>query len=181
MLHNLPILLTDRLIKLSHVDFDDNQTEVYVYGLECLLNTTITVNILIIWGLISLTLTKTIIWLFAFTLLRHYADGYHAPTNFTCIFSSVLLGASTYFIPSILGNYIVSFIMYFIMILLCFFFAPANNHSDKLIAKSKRYYKLFSMTILFLGFLIQFFLPSDFVVAYTYAFMCCVILMLIKR
>lgn len=59
MLHNLSILLTDRLIKLSHVDFDDNQTEVYVYGLECLLNTTITVNILIIWGLISLTLTKT--------------------------------------------------------------------------------------------------------------------------
>lgn len=28
MLHNLSVLLTDRLIKLSHVDFDGNQTEV---------------------------------------------------------------------------------------------------------------------------------------------------------
>lgn len=177
MLHKLSIALTNNLIKTSHLRIDADQQEVYIYGLECLLNSSITITILFLWGASTHSLLITVVWLIAFTLLRHYAGGYHAPTNFACISSTVLLGSSTYIFTYIpIKHYTV---LYFIMILLCLLFAPAKEHRGKYLLRHDGYYKSLCICILLFGYFLHYFLPIEISLAYTYAFICCLILMLI--
>ncbi len=91
-------IITDILISRSGIDFDEDQREIYIYGLECIMNTGITILILAIWGGLTGSITETLVWIIAFSTLRHHTGGYHASTHSTCILSSTLLGISNLFV-----------------------------------------------------------------------------------
>lgn len=179
MLNKIANTIAENLIRLSGRNTDDEQREVYAYGLECLLNTLITVSILSLWGITTHTLIETIIWLIALFLLRHYAGGYHAPSNFMCIFSSVLLGILNYYIAIILPVGTVSICIYAAMIVFCGLFAPIENHKVTLSKAKQKHYKCISLIILITGFVFQYTIPEQYFRAYTYAFICCILLIII--
>ena len=84
--------IVNKLIRISGEDIDQDQQDVYIYGLECFLNTFITIILLMLWGLLSHTLGCTMIWVIVFSLLRHFMGGAHAPTQLICILGSFALG-----------------------------------------------------------------------------------------
>lgn len=84
--------IANKLAELSGEDVSADQLEIYIYGLECFLNTFITIVLLFVWGVLSHTLGYTLIWVITFSLLRHYTGGAHAPTQLTCILGSFFLG-----------------------------------------------------------------------------------------
>ena len=181
MLNKIANTMAENLIRLSGRNTDDEQMEVYAYGLECLLNTLITVSILSLWGTTTHTLMDTIIWLIALFLLRHYAGGYHAPSNLMCIFSSVLLGILNYYISIILPVGTVSICIYAVMIVFCVLFAPIENHKVTLSKAKQKYYKYISALILITGFVLQYLIPEQYFLSYTYAFICCILLMVVQN
>ena len=100
--------IANKLAELSGEDVSADQLEIYIYGLECFLNTFITIVLLFVWGVLSHTLGYTLIWVITFSLLRHYTGGAHAPTQLTCILGSFFLGcldkwAIIYLKPTVLG------------------------------------------------------------------------------
>lgn len=84
--------IANKLAELSGEDVSADQLEIYIYGLECFLNTFITIVLLFVWGVLTHTLGYTLIWVITFSLLRHYTGGAHAPTQLTCILGSFFLG-----------------------------------------------------------------------------------------
>ena len=107
--------IANKLAELSGEDVSADQLEIYIYGLECFLNTFITIVLLFVWGVLSHTLGYTLIWVITFSLLRHYTGGAHAPTQLTCILGSFFLGcldkwAIIYLKPTVLG-YLIGFIL----------------------------------------------------------------------
>lgn len=143
--------IANKLAELSGENVSADQLEIHIYGLECFFNTFITVVLLIVWGFLSHTLSYTLIWVIAFSLLRHYTGGAHAPTQLTCILGSFFLGcldkwAMIYLKPTILG--------YVILILMCMLFAPTSNHKICLSAKQKWMHKLISVIIVSIGLLL---------------------------
>ena len=97
MIQKLSRKVVTTLVTASHQTIDDEQQEVYLYGMECFLNTGITVCLLFIWGVFLDTLLETIIWIISFSLLRKYSGGYHAHSQLSCIVSSTLIGISNTF------------------------------------------------------------------------------------
>lgn len=73
------------------LNYDEDDTEVLVYGLECILNTLITTILIVIFGFVSGHLTFCIIWIVFFPVLRSKIGGYHAPKHYLCIISSTSL------------------------------------------------------------------------------------------
>lgn len=63
--------IANKLAELSGEDVSADQLEIYIYGLECFLNTFITIVLLFVWGVLSHTLGYTLIWVITFSLLRH--------------------------------------------------------------------------------------------------------------
>lgn len=86
------------ITSLSDQPTDQEQLDVYIYGMECFINTAVPVTLLTIWSLIFESLFETWLWLFAFSLLREYTGGYHASTQFACMTSSTLLGIGNTFV-----------------------------------------------------------------------------------
>ena len=54
--------IANKLAELSGEDVSADQLEIYIYGLECFLNTFITIVLLFVWGVLSHTLGYTLIW-----------------------------------------------------------------------------------------------------------------------
>ena len=48
--------IANKLAELSGEDVSADQLEIYIYGLECFLNTFITIVLLFVWGVLSHTL-----------------------------------------------------------------------------------------------------------------------------
>ena len=55
------------LVSASNTEPESDQIEVYIYGLECFLNTVFTILILFVWGLLTNTLLETSCWIAAFS------------------------------------------------------------------------------------------------------------------
>lgn len=90
MIQRLSDRLTGQLI-LKGVISEENQ-EIYTYGFLALLSTVVNALIMIIIGILLGLFFETIIFMFAFGVLRVYSGGYHANSHFSCI----LLSASVY-------------------------------------------------------------------------------------
>lgn len=54
--------IANKLAELSGEDVSADQLEIYIYGLECFLNTFITIVLLFVWGVLSHTLGYTLIF-----------------------------------------------------------------------------------------------------------------------
>ena len=167
------------LTSVANTEPEPNQMEVYIYGLECFLNTIFTVLILLIWGTLTNTLIETCCWLLAFSILRHHSGGLHAHTQFSCILSSCLLGIS--------NALVIKFVVFqtsrawFICILciaICFLYAPTDTSKYELTESKQKKEKLYSISILMIGFIVAFILKNKISISILYSNICVCILLL---
>lgn len=85
--------------KIVTVNGNREDKEIYVYGLQILLNTFFSISIVMLIGLIFNELWGTVVFLFCYCFLRVFAGGLHANTNNMCmtifiggyIFMSIIL------------------------------------------------------------------------------------------
>lgn len=160
----------DLLVHGSQKVFDEDDIEVYVYGVECFLNMVIVAGILCIWGIFTNSLFETFLWVAAFSLVRHYAGGLHAPSELCCIVSSIFIGATNYFVIQYAKLTIWAFLF---CLLICLFFAPTDTSKLDLTQQQKRVFKIKSGLFIILGTAICFLIGENtFTLSIMYAFVC---------
>ena len=181
MINMISKKIAQLLIAASNTDPEFDQVEVYVYGLECFLNTGITIFILFVWGLITNTLAETCCWIIAFSVLRHHSGGLHAPTQFSCIFSSCLLCISNWIIIKHMPYYTLEiFPICFFCVVVCLLFAPTDTSKYELTKSLRKKEKLHSIFILIIGFIIAIVLRNSISISILYSDICVCMLILIK-
>ncbi|MCR5754922.1 MAG: accessory gene regulator B family protein [Acetatifactor sp.] len=148
MVKQLSTKFVNYLIVLSGMDVHDEDMEVYIYGLECFFNTFVTFILLSLWGCITHTLLLTWLWVVAFSFLRKFIGGAHAPTQISCIISSVILGCMNQWAILNVNQSIGSYIL---CICLCVILAPHHNSKLSLSQKQRWKYKLASIIIICIG------------------------------
>jgi accessory gene regulator B len=169
------------LITASGIETESDQVEVYIYGLECFLNTGITVFILFIWGFLTNTLVETCCWIAAFFILRHHSGGLHAPTQISCIASSCLLGISNWLAIELISYQTISvWCIFFLCISICFLYAPTDTSKYQLTESTRKKEKLYSISILIIGFFIALILKNKISISILYSNVCVCILLLLK-
>ncbi|MBD5545221.1 MAG: accessory gene regulator B family protein [Lachnospiraceae bacterium] len=169
------------LITASAIETESDQVEVYIYGLECFLNTGITVFILFIWGFLTNTLVETCCWIVAFSILRHHSGGLHAPTQISCIASSCLLGISNWLAMKFISYQTNSAWFTCILCIAIFFLcAPTDTSKYQLTESMRKKEKLYSISILIIGFFIALILKNRISISILYSNVCVCILLLIK-
>ena len=178
MITKWAIYIANQLIKVSRKKTNSEQLDIYIYGLECFLNTFITITLLTIWGIFSHSLSSTLLWVLTFSLLRHFIGGVHAPTQLTCILASFFLGCinkwSTAFITQ-------NTCLYVLLAFMCLLFAPTSNNKVSLSSTQKKLHKIISILIIFTGLLIFYKIGhSNLTATIFYSFLCAIILMLIE-
>ncbi|MBD5134524.1 MAG: accessory gene regulator B family protein [Lachnospiraceae bacterium] len=177
MITKISTYFINQITSISNINCDAEDIEVYIYGMECFLNTFITIIILAIWGLLSDSLTGTFLWIAVFSSLRHNTGGYHAHTHAGCIISSVLLGISASFIPIIKYKYIL-LILFCILLLFLIIVSPVSSAVKPLTKEEKIKNKKYAVLKLCIIFLISLLLPPQLSIFPAYAAVCTSLLMI---
>lgn len=109
---------------------DESNKEVYIYGMECIINEIITDFLLIVFGCIMGNVASVVIWLGFFTLIRVNLGGYHSRTQIRCIISSTFMGCFCLLILPYLKEIkkLTIFCSFFSMIII-FKIAPVMHHN----------------------------------------------------
>lgn len=169
------------LLSLSDNPTDNDQAEVYIYGMECFLNTAITLLILMVWAFATHSLISVSFWLIWFSFMRKHCGGYHAPTQSSCIISSSLLGiscslyAKATFLPWYLDS--VVYIFVFIVVIL---FAPVRSQKIILTQRKVISNKIISVLLAFGPFLLSCFMDNTISRSLTYACLCTAVLVMLS-
>lgn len=173
--------LVSCLLSLSDSKADNDQTEVYIYGMECFLNTAITLLILMVWAFATHSLISVSCWLIWFSFMRKYCGGYHAPTQYSCIISSSLLGISCSLYSKItsLPWYLdpVVYIFIFIVVIL---FAPVRSQKIILTQRKVIRNKVISVLLAFGSFLLSCFMDNTISRSLTYACLSTAVLIMLS-
>lgn len=179
MIMKCAIRIVRFFVKYSGLRVNDDQVEIYVYGLECFLNTAITITILMLWGIITDSLFFTLLWVIVFSLLRQFTGGAHAPTQFLCIFGSVLLGCLNKWAIAYLKQ---SFLTYIFFIVVCVLYAPVRNKKITLSTGKQIIYKIISIVLICVGFVLYLRLGSIRLTSTIhFSYMCVCILLVIAQ
>lgn len=170
------------LLSLSDIPIDSETKEVYVYGLECIFHNIVIVFILSIIGLLTNSFVSIVVWLSSFVLLRHNAGGYHAPTHFSCITSSILLGIGNIYITKAFSfSRTYAFISFLFALVFCLLLAPTQVSKHSLSSKDQNVYKLKSIFIILTGYSVSHFVSPELAASILYAFLSCSILLIIAK
>lgn len=170
------------LLDRSGTLHDEEDIEVYVYGLECFFNTAIPLLILTVWGVLTHTTSETLCWIMFFSILRHHAGGLHASTQFTCILSSVVLGMSNYIILQYQNIEASDMLIISICcIIVCIFYAPVDSGKLQISLSEARKQKIISIVIIMLGTLVSVSFQNSISISIMYSFFCTCTLILIKK
>ena len=148
------------LLTLSQIECDDDEKEVYIYGLLSFVYTAIPFSCLLIVSFIMNMPVKMLLWLSLFLLLRKNAGGLHSKNPFFCLLYSLLLGISVFFICPYFSK--ITFVNYLTCILLTglflFFVAPATHKQFS--TQQKRTCKLKLLFTISLVSITLYFFPS---------------------
>lgn len=182
MIQKLSRKVVTTLVTASHQTIDDEQQEVYLYGMECFLNTGITVFLLFIWGVFLDTLLETIIWIISFSLLRKYSGGYHAHSQLSCIVSSTLLGISNtfalnFFNPDFCLLFPIFVLAIFVFIFLVPIISPTKPLSPLLAYRNKK----IALFLIILYFFLSLILPPSIGITITHATITTCILVILSK
>ena len=182
MITTLSKKITYFLISASNTEAESDQIEVYIYGLECFLNTGFTILILFVWGLLTNTVLETCCWITAFSVLRHHSGGLHAPTQLSCIVSSCLLGISNLLVIEFIPYHTISaWFMFLLCIVLCILYAPTDTSKYELTYSMRKKEKFYSVSILVIEFVAALILKNEISISILYSDVCVCILLLIKK
>lgn len=174
--------ITYFIISTSNTSPDSDQIEVYIYGLECFLNTGFTICILFIWGLFTNTIPETICWIVAFSVLRHHVGGLHAHTQLSCILSSCLMGISNWMVIAYIPyQSTIALLICAICIVTFMLYAPLDTPKYKLTHSMAKKEKIYSILIILIEFLICIVLKNKLSVSILYSDICVYILFVIRK
>ena len=181
MINMISKKIVQYLITASDIETEAEQVEVYIYGLECFLNTAITVLILFIWGFLINTFTETCCWIISFSILRHHSGGLHAPTQLSCIISSCLLGISNSLVIELLSYQTINaWCIFFFCVSICFLYAPTDTSKYQLTESIRNKEKFYSILIIIIGCFIALILKNSISISILYSYICVCILLLLK-
>lgn len=142
-MENICLAIVKKLVNISNLSTDDDDIEVYTYGLLSYIYTLIPLMVLFAFSIFFHKPIEMLTWIITFLSLRKHSGGYHAKTPMLCFVYSILLGLSSLALCTYMPD-IPPFI-YFLCILgnciLLFFLTPATNkqftNSAKLRCKIK--------------------------------------------
>ena len=129
---------------------DEDDIEIYAYGLEILLATILEISAVILLSIIIKQFYSTIAFLAVFMPLRTYAGGYHAKTHFRCflvllavygIFIAMIFSIKDMMIPEYL---IIAAMISFVTV---YVFSPVEDANKPLSSKEKKKYRKISIVI----------------------------------
>lgn len=143
--------LSNRILKMykSKIDlqYDD---EIFLYGVEVIITSSINILLLLFIGIISGTFNHAIIYFIAYAFLRKFIGGYHCDTNFKCITFNVLKYVLYVYLYSYLhieiGN-LATILIIVGTLLLIIFEAPFEHHNRPINKKDRKVYKVYSLFI----------------------------------
>jgi accessory gene regulator B len=134
------ILVTNKIIKLDNRKY-------YTYGIELILNDTVTFLIIGIIAISTNMLLDSVVYLLVFCILRAYAGGYHCKTYVQCLITSLTIYSFMLLLDTYIANdlkLIISFILMAISCPVIFIFAPISNENSPVTEAQEKKYKLFS-------------------------------------
>lgn len=180
MLHQLSIHTVEYFLSVLHKPIDEDQKEIYIYGMECFLNTSIPLLLIVIWGIINHCIFETFTWIFAFSFLRQYTGGYHASSQWICITSTTLLGCTnTLIINSATLTPLNVTLLYFVAFLLTISVCPIASPQKPLLHTQYKQHKKYVCIILSAYIIFSYLLPSPYALSICYAVFTCFILVII--
>lgn len=103
MIDRIAEVISQRIVT---VNGNREDREIYVYGLQILLNTLFSIGIVLVIGFVFNVLWGTVVFLFCYCLLRVFAGGLHVNTNNLCM--TIFIGG--YILFSFALNYIEVFL-----------------------------------------------------------------------
>lgn len=154
MISNLSSYLADKFF-LSK-DANEDERELYVYGLFMFLSHFIYLVLVCIFGCLLKCVAESIIFYFAFYQIRRFAGGYHAKTELRCeICSLILMFLSIITIKlSCYYNLQVLFYCSLLAAIVIFIIAPLDTPEKPLTEKELQYFRKKSRLILMLIFFV---------------------------
>ncbi|MCI8408805.1 MAG: accessory gene regulator B family protein [Lachnospiraceae bacterium] len=174
-------VLANKLISASNTHANLEDLEVYIYGIECIVNTGVTTLLLLLWGFITSSILETVAWLLCFLLLRHYTGGIHAPTQISCIICSTLLGMLNFPIITLVNfSFMQVTTLYFIFIIIGIVFAPAKTKKREFSIKERKKCKLLVFVIIIICFFLAIVFPQSIGHAINYAIFVDIMLLFAK-
>lgn len=141
----------------SNKIIEEEDREIYVYGLQLIISTIIGITLILVLGLIINKLFYSIIFLISFIPIRMYSGGYHASSyvkcNLTLISLYLVTMSAVIYTPSV---YVIkiSTIMVIITIYIVLKYAPVDNENKKLTENRKKINKRITLFILSAFYLI---------------------------
>lgn len=143
------------LVRKSYTTCNQEDLDVYIYGVECLLNELTTLLVFFAWGILTKSLLEMLVWFITFSIFRHHTGGLHSKSNLRCFFYTCGMGFfTTIFMRIKLPNYKI-LIMYGIALLLVFILAPRKNAKKMLSNKEKWREKVISLLLVLFAFIIS--------------------------
>lgn len=129
--------------------------EIYKYALNIILSSIVHIATVMILGLCFNLLIESLIFYFAYIIIRKFAGGYHANTQLRCFLASVIstllmLGLMKWVI--LLDNIMVDFLIEgigLICAIIIGFLSPSDTDAKPLSDKEKRFYKKVAILISF--------------------------------
>ena len=112
---------------------NEDDIEVYVYGIEVVLNYILTFGLLTILSIIFDVLAVTLVWMGFWVSLRYAAGGGHASTQLRCFLLTMLTGIISVLVIVLLNHF---FIPYFLLAglvfsnIIVFVLAPVINTNN---------------------------------------------------
>lgn len=150
MINNLSVYFTEKL--LSNGTINDEDKELYIYGLFMLLSQLMFFIITCIFGLIFKCILESIIFYIAFQFIRKYAGGYHASTETRCeIFTTLSILACIVLIRlSKTYDFQIALVTITVISAISIFcLCPLDTPEKPLSDKEFRYFRKISWLILF--------------------------------
>lgn len=150
MINNLSVYFTEKL--LSNGTINDEDKELYIYGLFMLLSQLMFFGITCIFGLILKCILESIIFYIAFQFIRKYAGGYHASTETRCEISTTLSILACIVLIRLSKTYDFQIALVTITVISAisiFCLCPLDTPEKPLSDKEFRYFRKISWLILF--------------------------------
>lgn len=119
---------------------NDNQ-EIYAYGFEIVINSLISIILVLIIGLLKHDVLNALIYLVVYCSIRICAGGYHANNNFTCILIFVLAYMFSFVCVQIFTEPIVAFTIICMVFCVVCFLAPVDTPENPILPCERKVLK----------------------------------------
>ena len=143
--------IAERLCKEHLISATDQ--DLYTYGFFLLISKVFFFVVTALWGLLLNVLWESVVFYIAFSVLRQYAGGYHAPKESICMISTNILLFSCILairLAEMHSNITIGLCVLLISSITIFFLCPIDTANKPLNKSEKLYYKCIASFILLL-------------------------------